>query len=317
MWPQQAQPPEDEISILPDQPAQPNPDIDELAAQMKNLVVGKQLVMIPAMPLQNNDSGFIVFLGQEDMSASEFRDVAVTAGAKLFYAQANAFDAERDLKVGRRRALAWQSSEEDPGLASLREEASVYNGRIGEIALGFAADGVLHCWIVTAPWYDRLVERLDGLEPTVNPMFEQMPEAEARALTDRLAQELIQMPEFRSAPTGAQRRRLARAQTEIAALEADTRPGYRHVAFQAIRQAEESLAAEADSRYREVEAKLADLAVECEATPTFRNARSSRARREHARDFLVEKAGGYPPPTRLLELFLDTPPLQKVSTGRH
>jgi hypothetical protein len=317
MWPQQAQPPEDEISILPDQPAQPNPDIDELAAQMKDLVVGKQLVMIPAIPLQNNDSGFIVFLGQEDMSAGEFCDVAVTAGARLFYAQANAFDAERDLRAGRRPALAWQSSEEDAGLVSLREEASVYNGRIGEVALGFAADSVLHCWIVTAPWYDRFVERLEGLEPTVNPMFEQMPEAEATVLTDRLAQELIQMPEFRSAPTGAQRRRLARAQSEIAALEMDTRPGYRHVAFQTIRQAEESLAAEADSRYREMEARLADLAVECEASPAFRNARSARARREHARDFLVEKAGGYPPPTRLLEIFLDTPPLQKVSTGRH
>jgi hypothetical protein len=284
---------------------------------MKDLVVGKQLVMIPAMPLQNNDSGFTVLLGQEDMSASEFCDVAVTAGAKLCYAQANAFDAERDLRVGRRRTLAWQSSEKDAGLAALREEASVYNGRIGEIALGFATDGVLHCWIVTAPWYDRFVERLDDLEPGVNPMFEQMPDAEAEALTDRLAQDLIQMPEFRSAPTAAHRRRLARTQTEIAALEGDARPGYRHVAYQVIRQAEESLAAEADSRYREIEARLADLAVECEASSTFRNARSARARRERARDFLVEKAGGYPPSTRLLELFLDTPPLQKVSTGRH
>src|SRR5215472_3572024 len=202
MWPQQAQPLEVEISVLPDQPAHPNSDIEELAAQMKDLVADKQLLMIPAMP-QNNNSGFMVFLGHEEMSASEFCDLAVTAGAKLFYAQANTFDAERDLaesdlRVGRHRALPWQSSEEDAGLASLREEASVYNGRIGEIALGFAADGVLHCWIVTAAWYDRLVERLEGLEPDVSQMFGRMPEAEARALTDRLAQELIQMPEFQS-----------------------------------------------------------------------------------------------------------------------
>jgi hypothetical protein len=99
-------------------------------------------------------------------------------------------------------------------------------------------------------------------------------------------------------------------------LDSDTRPAYRQIAYKAIHQAEEQIAAEADSRYQEIEAKLADLAAECEATPVFRNAGSARARREHARDFLAEKAGGYPPPTRLLELFLDTPPLQRARAGR-
>jgi hypothetical protein len=42
--------------------------------------------------------------------------------------------------------------------------------------------------------------------------------AELRALVDRLAKELIEMSEFRSAPTAAQRRRLALTQhAEIAA----------------------------------------------------------------------------------------------------
>lgn len=306
------------MSILPDRAAPRDPGIDDLAAQVKELVASRQLIMIPTMPLRNSNPSFVVFLSQGDMSASEFCDVAVAAGVKLFYVQADTFNSDRDLMVGgRHRALNWQNGEEDTRLASLRGEAGVYNGRIGEIELGFASGGVLHCWIVTAPWYDYFMERLEDVEPDVNPMFERMPEAEERALADRLAQELIQMPEFRSAPTAAQRRRIARTQPEIAALDADTRPGYRHVAYQAVRQADQRAVAEADNRYRDMEAKLADLAAECEATPAFQNAGSARARREHARDFLAEKAGGYPPPSRLLELFLDTPPLQKTKTGRH
>jgi hypothetical protein len=154
------------------------------------------------------------------------------------------------------------------------------------------------------------MKRLEDMEPSVSAMFERMPEAEERAIVDRLAQELIQMPEFRAAPTAAQRRRIARAQPEIAALDAGTRPGYRHAVYQVISRAEDFATAEADSRYRDMEARLADLAAECEATPAFQNAGSARARREHARDFPTEKAGGYPPPTRFLELFLDTPPAE-------
>ena len=309
--------------MLPDQSAQPNSGIDELAGQMKDLVASRQFIMIPAMPLRSSESGFVVFLGQEDMSLSDFCDLAVAAGVKLFYVQNNVFDAERDLRVERRRpSLAWQGADEDSALVSLRQEASAYNGRIDEIALGFSTAGVLHCWVITAPWYNEFIERLEdleseGLESAVNPLLERMPEAEERALVDRLVQELIQMREFKAAPTAAQRGRLAHAQAEIAALEADTRPAYRHVAYEVIRQAGARVAAEADSRYREIEAGFADLAAECDATSAFRNAGSARARREHARDFLAEKAGGYPPPPRLLELFLDTPPLRKASTGRH
>jgi hypothetical protein len=269
------------------------------------------------MPLRNNDSGFVVLLSQEDMSASDFCDTAVAAGAKIMYVQADAFDAETDLTVSRRRAFDRQDVEEDAGLASLRGEASVYNGRIGEIELGFAVGGVLHCWVVTAPWYDRFIERLEELEVGANPTFQRLPAAEERTIVDRLARGLAQMPEFRSAPTAAQRRRVALAQPELAAMESDTGPGRRYLVFQAIRRAEEIVAAEADSRYREMEARIAELAVECEATPAFKSAGSARAHRERAKDFLTEKAGGYPPPTRLLELLLDTPPLQKARTGRH
>lgn len=301
---------------IPDRAVQDSSDVDELVTRVTELVAARQFVTIPALPLRGDDSGFVVFLGPENMDVSEFCDLAVAAGAKIFYVQVNDFDAERHL-AATSRARAWLREEENAGLISLREEASSFNGRPAAVQLGFAAAGVLHCWIARASWYDRFRERLEELETDTNPLFDEMPEAEERAMVDRLAQGLIQLPEFRSAPTAAQRRRIARAQSEIASLDTDTRPGYRRVAFQAIREAEERIASEADSRYREIEANFEELAAECEATQAFRSAGSARARREHARDFLTEKAGGYPPTTRLLELFLDTPPLQKSRTGRH
>lgn len=302
-------------SAMPDQTSQAQ-DLGDLAAQVKNMAAEKKLAVVPAMPMANN-GGFVVVLDQDDMTASEFCDLAVTAGAAIIYIQASGFDADRDLTMERNRYLDWENSEENTGLASLRQEASAHNGSIGEIALGFAADGILHSWVTTARWFDGFLERLQELEPDSDPRFARIPESEERELVERLASELAQMPEFKAAPTAAQRRRIAHAQPEIATLEADNRPGYRNAAFRAIHEAAETVAAEADSLYREVEGNLAQLAAECEATPSFRNAGSARARRERARDFLAEKAGGYPPPTRLLELFLDTPPLQNVRTGRH
>jgi hypothetical protein len=200
----------------------------------------------------------------------------------------------------------------------LREDAKVYNGHIGVLELGFAADGVMHYWVATAAWHNNLMSRVEEMLPDVDDRIARIPEVKARAMIDRLAQELIGMPEFRSAATAAQRHRLAHTQhAEIAALDSDIRPGYRHLAWQAVSKAEQHIAAEADRKYGEMEGQLAELASEFEATPSFRNASSARARREHARDFLAEKSGGYPPPTRVLELFLDTPTLQKYKGRPH
>jgi hypothetical protein len=291
-------------------------DINDLAAQVKDLAAERGLAIVPAMPLAGN-TGPVVLLDRDDMTAREFCDLAVTAGAPIIYVQSDPFDADGDLTVNRRDSFGWAEDGENAGLASLRQEASAYNGRTGELAIGFAAGGILHSWIATAPWYDRLAQRLQELQWQSNPRFEQLPEAEEQALITRVADELAALPEFRAAPSAAQRRRVALAQAGIAELQADTRPGYRSAALRGIYEAGERVAAEAEARYREMERDLAELAAECAATPSFRLAASARARRERARDFLIEKAGGFPPPARLLELFLDTPPLQNARTGRH
>jgi hypothetical protein len=298
------------------QPHKQSDDLDQLAAQIQQLAESRNLIIVPAIPIQKASPGFIALLDDHDMVAASFCDLAAAAGARLLYLEADPFDAETHFEIleeddGRLAAP------QDAAVSALRQKAARYNGRIGELALGFAVEGVLHYWITNAPWYVDLATRVEELESKADLIDQGMPEAEAQAMITRLAAELLTMPEFRSAATAAQRHRIARSQhTEIAAIETDTRPRYRYLALQAIRQAEEQLAAEAEQKYREIEGALGSLAVEFEASPTFRGAGSARARREHAPDFLAAKAGGYPPQTRLLELFLDTPPLQRARSNR-
>jgi hypothetical protein len=302
----------------PPNPSNPGPSIvDELAAEVPDLASSRDLVLLRALPIHSGESGFAVFLGDEDMSASEFCDIAAAVGAKLLYFATRDFNVEDDLSTGTSRRLNRQPDIEDSQLAALRQEASAYDGLAAEATLGFAANGVMHYWVTMTPWFAEYVDRLDNLQAGEELLFEPMPAAEEQAMVERLAQELVQLPEFKSAANAAQRRRVARAHPEIAALEADPRFGYHRVAFAAFRRANELISEEADIKYRELEAGLEELAAEFAATSVFRNAGSARARREHAKDFLVEKAGGYPPPARLLELFLDTAPLQRTGPSRH
>ncbi len=293
-------------------------DIEQILAEVKQLANRSQFVIVPAIPGRARDSGFLVMLDPDDITAADFCALAAAASARILYIQADPFSAEDDIDVPEDDFSGVVHGEQASAqLIALREEASIFDGRIGELALGFAADGVLHCWIATAAWYDNLQSRTEEAMSGMG-TGERLPEAEARALTARLAQELIEMPSFRSAATTAQRNRVARTQhAEIAALQDDKRLGYRNAAWQAVRQAEIHVADEADRIYAEMEGRLSVLAVEVAEDPSFRNAGSARARRERARDFIAAKAGGYPPPTRFLELLLDTPPLQRARTERH
>ena len=297
---------------------QPDPGgskVDELAAEVLELAHSRNLVLIRALP--DRESGFAVYLGDEDMSPSEFSDIAAAVSAKLLYFETHSFNAENDLRIGRRRIPNLRDDSGDRELGALRQEASAYNGLSCEATLGFAANGVMHYWTTVTAWYAQYIDRLNSLQPSENPLIQRMPAAQERDMVARLTKELVQSPEFRSAANAAQRRRVARTQSEIAILLGDPRYEYQQVAFTAIQRANEAVSAEVDATYRALEAGLDSLATEFANTAIFKSTVSARARREHARDFLVEKAGGYPVPGRLLELFLDTAPLQRSKTNRN
>jgi hypothetical protein len=135
-------------------------DVDQLAAQVAQLASSQRLVLVPATPLPKSCSGHLVLLGNDDLSAADFCQLAANAGARLLYIQAEAFDAGSDLGLtlgdcDQREADRKQSAK----LAELRYEAERLNGRVRQLELAFATRCVLHYWAVTADWYDSLVRR--------------------------------------------------------------------------------------------------------------------------------------------------------------
>ena len=144
----------------------PGMDIDQLAAQVPQLASSQQLVVVPATPVSQQGWGYLVLLDQDDLSAAEFCALAASAGARLLYVQTEEFIVRTDLDMivggsdqnGRDAPM----SEE---LADFRRYVEDFNGRIRQLELAFAIEGVLHCWAAAADWYVRLVDRAAELFP--------------------------------------------------------------------------------------------------------------------------------------------------------
>jgi hypothetical protein len=145
-------------------------DVDQLAAQVTQLASSQRLVLVPATPLPKSCSGHLVLLGNDDLSAADFCQLAANAGARLLYVQAEAFDAGSDLALmlgdyDQNGSDRRQSAK----IAALRHEAESLNGRVRQLELAFAAKCVLHYWAVTADWYDSLLRRAAELLPYEEP----------------------------------------------------------------------------------------------------------------------------------------------------
>jgi hypothetical protein len=145
-------------------------DVDQLAAQVTQLASSQRLGLVPATPFPKSCSAHLVLLGNDDLSAADFCQLAANAGARLLYVQAEAFDAGSDLAL---TLGDYDQSEpartQNAKLAELRHEAEHLNGRVRQLELAFAAKCVLHYWAVTADWYDSLVRRAAELLPDDEP----------------------------------------------------------------------------------------------------------------------------------------------------
>ncbi|MER0485142.1 hypothetical protein ABR737_43655 [Streptomyces sp. Edi2] len=251
-----------------------------------------------------------VYMTAEHMTPEAFVDLAATAGARLLYSCRETFDlASLDLEEDEEQSLDVHTRNR---IAAVRHQATTHQGRCRDVHLAFAADGVLHCWTaVQAAWYTAISaefegalavhdEDVDNRDRTTADEPDRMSEREIALL----AAQLRESPEFREAPSQAQRQRIVRRLV-----------GPRVANYWAVvERAADAVDAASEKAFAELEAQLEDLAEELANDSKIREARS-KARKVRAVAFLKTRSGGYKPPSGLVEILLDEV-AKKIRNGK-
>ena len=135
---------------------------------MRQFAASWHLHVVPVVPVATGASCHLVLLGEDELTAKEFCELAVTAGARLLYIRADTFDAGTDPDLDLERySDGTRGAEARESLAELCRDAQYYNGRLHQLELAFVTGCVLHCWAVAAGWYGGLVDRAAALLPYI------------------------------------------------------------------------------------------------------------------------------------------------------
>ncbi|GGR05720.1 hypothetical protein [Kitasatospora griseola] len=278
--------------------AEQGPDaLEGIVARVLAAVAGHGMTAISQVP---SSGGPLVELGDEHMDPVAFTNLAAAVGARLFYFRRERFDPELFSDAGVPDGGA------GPRLRALVAEASAHEGRVSAVEFAFQADGVLHLWRQEDSWCadleNRLDDELDGMaaEPTDGERRERARLSGSRV--DQLVAGLLQLPEFRLAASQSRQRVVAyHAFPEL--VEAPN-------SWQVLEQAGTARQSAFDAAYEGWEDQLPVLAGELAQTASWQEATNQRTRFHRAQEFLQQRADGYPPARRLVDLLLDTPGLR-------
>lgn len=286
------------------------PEIDGLAQEARRLAEANNLVVVSRMLTDpgGSEPGWTVALDGDDIDLSGFCELAAAAGARLLYLRTELFDSAHD-DLGVEDDIL-----DDPKItakvSTLRRKASAFDGRLPSLEAAFVIQGVVHFWAVEAAWYaklfnegERIAEEADEARGVGG--WRALPPAEHKALVERVAGELLAIPEFRVAPSRAKRFTVAKAlHPEVAEAYSDISSRKRSAMVDAVDNASSRAEVEGERAYAELEKRLPELAIELSEGPRFWKG-SAQLRKERTKDFLAEKTGGYRPSSRIVELLLD------------
>lgn len=198
-------------------------------------------------------------------------------------------------------------------ITTLRTTAARFIDWPTGLEMAFVCEGVIHCWNAEAAWYlDFQAQVAAALPSGADEFDEPLSDKDGEAVVERLAQELVALPDFRAAGSEGSWRRVARAY--LASPDCDPSPLEElpdHMFYAVTRRAADQAMAETHRRYAGAEQRIPELAQQIAADPLYRTARTAPARKHRARDYLMTQADGYSPPTRVLDLLLDA-----LATGR-
>jgi hypothetical protein len=234
-------------------------------------------LIVPGVPEQGY--GPEVQLGAA-VDVPGFLALADRLGGGVIYLRAVPFDPRQD-------------AAEEPG-SHIAELAS-HAGKLGQVSLAFVANGVVHFWERSTPWYEEWEEQAGQ---TLRDDFDldqpSRPSQEERArLVSEHTETLFADPRFRAARQANVRHRAARL-----ILPPDTGSV---IFWDAVREASEQADELAQQQYERIEPQLDELSRELLASPDYQRASSPPTRRRIAGQFLIPRADGFSPPAHIRE----------------
>jgi hypothetical protein len=253
-------------------------NLAKIAETVREFATSATLTLVPAAPV--HDYGPEVCLGPDIIDLPAFLALAQHHGGGLLYLGAAPFDPE--------------ANKGSDGESETPPEMTRYKGRVGEVSVAFAANGVVHFWEHQTPWYrqwrDTVQAAGQSWRRTLDDEDESerlSPEEHDRRVND-LAATLLANPEFRGAKLGGARHRFAEL-----AVPPDTD---RAVKWDAIRKASERAEELARTTYAALADRLDELAAQLITTEPWRRASSPGALKQAAEQFLIPLADGFCPP---------------------
>jgi hypothetical protein len=287
-------------------------ELSMLAERVETHAKARGLTVVPATPI--GGQGAVVHLQPDSMTAEEFLDLAAATGQRLAYLETSLFDIDDVLELdeGAADSLELEASERHR-LDELREIAARFTGWPTSLQVVFASGGVVHHWVADAQWYEQFEAAIAAVLPSDDESAPRLSLAEEEALVEELAQELLALPEFRSAGNETGRRRVSRAHlASRASGSSEQLPEM--LVYSATRRALDQAMVAEQRHYAGAEQRIPELVRLIAADPAYQAAHSAPARKYRVRDFLAAQADGYPPPTRILDLLLDSLTVRRQSS---
>ncbi|TDB79819.1 hypothetical protein [Micromonospora sp. KC721] len=254
-------------------------NLAKLAATATEHAQKNQMTLVPTAP--QRDFGPEVCIDPNRLGLPSFLDLATKIGGGVLYLDANPFNPEAGSDLG-----------------ELPEDLTRHKGEVGFVRLAFAANGIVHFWERSTPWYEEAEALKDAASArlprqglyahdTDSDQDDRLDEETQKRLANELAEKLLANPEFRAAKIGP-RQRIGQM-----AIPEGT---HRHVGWEALRMASERAEDMARSRYAELVTRLDELAPQLLSDATYQHASSPGARKQAAEQFLIPHGDGFPPP---------------------
>ncbi|MEU3317428.1 hypothetical protein ABZ743_32785 [Streptomyces sp. NPDC006662] len=294
-------------------------ELGKLVEEVPVWAVEAGLTVLSVLP---DPTGRCVRLEGDEVNAASFCHLARRCGARILYYLSERFEAdefavleEDDEDSDGAGAEERLDAEARRELSRIRRAARARDGQITGVFLCFVAEGVAHYWGEVASWHTELVEAWEAfvaLNQVSQGAREEEAKAWAAAETDRIAAELADDREFRSASKRSHQHDIATTAYPVpAGADDDRRQEHERIVRWAVSQAVDAVEQATRRVYAGYERDLAGLAEEIAAAGVLAEATTVGARALLASEFLTAKSGGYPPPKRFMDLLMLRPQLRR------